>query len=171
MAYHRYHHVDTRIVRIFNTYGPRMRLDDGRVSAQLHRPGPARRAAHRLRRRLADAQLLLRRRPGRGHRAPAVLPSFHEPVNIGNPTEMTILEFAKEIIELTGTKSKIVFQPLPQDDPRVRRPDITRARSSWAGSRSQPALMACAERSSTSSPRFMGRSGLDTFRCQDWRKQ
>ena len=107
------------------THAPRRRPR----RAQPHGPGPARRAADRLRRRLADAQLLLRRRPGRGHLSACFSADFHEPVNLGNPNEVTILEFAKEILDLSGSKSQIEFKPLPQDDPKVRRPDITRART------------------------------------------
>ena len=94
MAYHRQHGVDTAIVRIFNTYGPRMRPNDGRVVPNFVAPGARRRAAHRLRRRLADAQLLLRRRP-RPRAAPARSSDEHRPVNLGNPGEFTILELAQ----------------------------------------------------------------------------
>jgi dTDP-glucose 4,6-dehydratase len=98
MAYHRYHKVDTRIVRIFNTYGPRMQLNDGRVVSQLHEAGSARRTSHRLRQRQPDPQLLLRQRRNRR------LPSFgevleHLPVNIGNPNEFTILECAQHVMK------------------------------------------------------------------------
>src|SRR5260370_36831799 len=127
MAYHRSHGVDTHIVRIFNTYGPRMRLDDGRVVPNL----------------MGQA---LRGEPltvyGDGSQTRSfcfvsdlvegiyrlLMTDFHEPVNLGNPDEVSILDFAKEILELSGSKSAIVYQPLPQDDPRLRRPDITRAR-------------------------------------------
>jgi dTDP-glucose 4,6-dehydratase len=128
MAYHRQHGVETRIVRIFNTYGPRMRLNDGRVVPSF--VGQA-----------------LRNQPlsvfGKGAQTRSFCyvsdliegiyrlmnSSTSDPVNIGNPHEMTVLEFAKEIIQATGSKSKIVYKPLPQDDPKQRRPDITRART------------------------------------------
>jgi dTDP-glucose 4,6-dehydratase len=127
MAYHRSHAVNTHLVRIFNTHGPRMRLDDGRVVPNL----------------MGQA---LRGEPltvyGDGSQTRSfcfvsdlvegiyrlLLTDFHEPVNLGNPDEVSILDFAKEILELSGSKSAIVHKPLPQDDPRVRRPDITRAR-------------------------------------------
>ena len=126
MAYYRAHQVNTHIVRIFNTYGPRMRLDDGRVLPNF--VGQA-----------------LRREPltiyGDGSQTRSfcyvddlvegitrlLFTDFHEPVNIGNPSEITILEFAKEILLLSGSKSAIVHRPLPEDDPKLRRPDITRA--------------------------------------------
>lgn len=128
MAYHRVHGVDTRIVRIFNTYGPRMRLRDGRVVP-------------------AFISQALRGEPltvfGDGQQTRSFCYvsdliegiwrlsqcDFHEPVNIGNPTEFTILEFAKLVRQLTGSRSELVFKPLPQDDPKQRRPDITRART------------------------------------------
>ena len=128
MAYHREHRVDTRIVRIFNTYGPRMRLHDGRVVP-------------------AFISQALKNQPltvfGRGQQTRSfcycsdliegiyrlMMSGTNEPVNIGNPTEMTVLEFAKQIITAVGSRSKISFKPLPEDDPRQRRPDITRARS------------------------------------------
>lgn len=127
MAYHREHSVDTRIVRIFNTYGPRMRLHDGRVVP-------------------AFVSQALKNKPitvfGEGRQTRSfcyvsdliegiyrLMLSKHElPMNIGNPSEMTVLEFAKEIVRTTSSKSKITFKPLPQDDPRQRRPDISRAR-------------------------------------------
>jgi dTDP-glucose 4,6-dehydratase len=128
MAYHREHGVETRIVRIFNTYGPRMRLKDGRVVP-------------------AFVSQALRGEPltvfGRGGQTRSFCyvsdliegiyrlmnSSTSEPVNIGNPHEMTVLEFAREIIRVTGSRSKVVFKPLPQDDPKQRRPDIGRARA------------------------------------------
>ena len=128
MAYHREHGVETRIVRIFNTYGPRMRLNDGRVVP-------------------AFVSQALENKPltvfGEGKQTRSFCycsdliegiyrlmnSSVDEPVNIGNPHEMTVLEFAKEIIQATGSRSKIVFKPLPQDDPKQRRPDITRAKT------------------------------------------
>jgi dTDP-glucose 4,6-dehydratase len=126
MAYHRFHEVNTHIVRIFNTYGPRMRLDDGRVLPNF----------------MGQA---LRGEPltvyGNGSQTRSfcyvddlvegiyrLLPTdFHDPVNLGNPNEVTILEFAQEILTLSESKSPIVYKPLPQDDPKVRRPDIGRA--------------------------------------------
>ncbi|MEM7367336.1 MAG: UDP-glucuronic acid decarboxylase family protein [Bacteroidota bacterium] len=132
MAYHRYHGVETRIVRIFNTYGPRMRLDDGRAL-----PAFASQALHNQ-----DITVF-----GDGSQTRSfcfvsdlvegiyrlLLSDEVMPVNIGNPSEITILDFAKEIIELTGSKSKIVFQDLPKDDPKIRKPDISKAREilSW----------------------------------------
>ena len=127
MAYHRYHGLDTRIVRIFNTYGPRMRPMDGRVVP-------------------AFIQQALQGEPltvfgdGRQTRSFCYVDDLIEgfwrllnadtsdPVNLGNPREMTILEFAEEILEITGGESEISFQPLPIDDPKIRQPDITRAR-------------------------------------------
>jgi dTDP-glucose 4,6-dehydratase len=126
MAYHRYHKVDTKIVRIFNTYGPRMRLKDGRVVPAF----------------IGEA---LRNEPisvfGDGSQTRSFCycsdlidgifklsqSDFHEPVNIGNPNELTIKEFAERIIRITGSTSKLTFLPLPTDDPKQRRPDITRA--------------------------------------------
>lgn len=127
MAYHRYHQVDTHIVRIFNTYGPRMRLDDGRVlpnfMGQALRGEPLTVYGDGSQTRsfchvddLAEGIIRL------------LDVDFHEPVNLGNPAEVTILEFAKEILALSGSKSPIEYRPLPQDDPRVRRPDISRAK-------------------------------------------
>lgn len=127
MAYHRYHGVDTHIVRIFNTYGERMRLDDGRVvpnlMGQALRGEPLTVYGDGSQTRsfcyVADLVEGIRR---------LLFADFHEPVNLGNPNEVSILDFAKEILELSGCKSAIEYKPLPQDDPRVRRPDITRAR-------------------------------------------
>lgn len=127
MAYHRYHNLDTRIVRIFNTFGPRMRLDDGRVLPAFMEQaltgkdltafgdGSQTRSFCYVDDLVEGVVRLLRS-------------NYNEPVNIGNPDEITILQFAKEIIELTGSKSKIAFKPLPEDDPKVRQPDIARAR-------------------------------------------
>lgn len=132
MAYYRMHNVNTRILRIFNTYGPRMRVHDGRVVPNficqaLHgKPLTVYGKGGQTRSfcyvddliegivRLLDAD-------------------FHEPVNLGNPDECTILELARVVIKLTGAKSKIVYAPLPQDDPKQRKPDIGRARKilSW----------------------------------------
>jgi len=127
MAYHRYHKVDTHIVRIFNTYGPRMRLKDGRVVpafvGQALRGEPLTVFGEGQQTRsfcycsdLIEGIYRLSRC------------DFHEPVNIGNPTEFTILDFAKLIIKLIGSKSTIVHEPLPEDDPKQRRPNITRAK-------------------------------------------
>jgi dTDP-glucose 4,6-dehydratase len=127
MAYHRSHNVDTRIVRIFNTYGPRMRLRDGRAlpsfltqalkgqDVTVFGDGSQTRSFCYVA-DLVDGIIRL-------------LESSHNaPVNLGNPKEMTIKEFAEEIVRLTGSVSKVVFRPLPQDDPKQRQPDITRAR-------------------------------------------
>jgi dTDP-glucose 4,6-dehydratase len=127
MAYHRYHKVDTRIVRVFNTYGPRMRIHDGRVvpnflyQAMHNKPltvygrGTQTRSFCYYSDLIEGILRLLRS-------------NVTAPVNIGNPDEFTILEFARLVIELSQTKSKIVFKPLPTDDPKQRRPDITLAR-------------------------------------------
>jgi dTDP-glucose 4,6-dehydratase len=128
MAYHRHHGINTHIVRIFNTYGPRMRLDDGRVvpnlMGQALRSEPLTVYGDGSQTRsfcfvsdLVDGIYRL------------LFADFHEPVNLGNPDEVSILDFAKEILELSGSQSTIVYKPLPQDDPRVRKPDITRART------------------------------------------
>ena len=127
MAYHREHGVDTRIVRIFNTYGPRMRLNDGRVvpafiSQSLHhRPLTVFGDGSQTRSFCYCSDLIegIYR---------LMMSDTDQPVNIGNPHEMTVLEFAQEIIRLTRSRSKIVFKPLPLDDPKQRRPDITRAK-------------------------------------------
>ena len=127
MAYHRYHKVDTKIVRIFNTYGPRMRLRDGRVVPAF------------IGQALAGKSLTVF---GDGSQTRSFCyvsdlidgifklsqSDFHEPVNIGNPREMTIRQFAEEIIRITGAKSTIECKPLPEDDPKVRQPDISRAK-------------------------------------------
>src|SRR2546423_1292315 len=127
MAYHRYHRVDTKIVRIFNTYGPRMRLRDGRVVPAFI--GQA-----------LNGQPLTVFGDGSQTRSfgyvsdlidgifKLAMSSFHEPVNLGNPREMTIKQFADEIIRITGTKSAIEYKALPVDDPKVRQPDIARAK-------------------------------------------
>lgn len=128
MAYHTYHGLETRIVRIFNTYGPRMRLNDGRVLPAFI--GQALRGE--------DLTIF-----GDGSQTRSfcyvddlvegiyrlLLSDHHLPVNIGNPSEITIREFADEIIKLTGTNQKIVFNPLPQDDPKQRQPNINKAKS------------------------------------------
>ncbi len=128
MAYHRYHGVDTKIVRIFNTYGPRMRINDGRAVptfiAQALRGedvtifgsgGQTRSFCYIT--DLVDGILRL------------MASSENDPVNIGNPHEMSIEDMARLIIKMTGSSSNVVFKPLPTDDPKVRRPDITRART------------------------------------------
>ncbi len=128
MAYHTYHGLQTRIIRIFNTYGPRMRLNDGRVLPAFI--GQALRGE--------DLTVF-----GKGNQTRSFCyvddlvegiyrllhSDYPYPVNIGNPDEITILQFAEEIIKLTGTKQKIIFKDLPKDDPTQRRPDITKARS------------------------------------------
>ena len=127
MAYHRYHHVDTKIVRIFNTYGPRMRLRDGRVvpafigQALTGQPLTIFGDGSQTRSFCYVSDLI----DGIYRLA---LSDFHEPVNIGNPREMTIRQFAEEILRITGSHSSIETRPLPVDDPKVRNPDITRAR-------------------------------------------
>lgn len=130
MAYHREHGVDTRIVRIFNTYGPRMRLHDGRVvpafisQALRGKPLTVFGDGRQTRSFCYCSDLI----EGIYRLMMCADPSANLPVNIGNPTELTMLEFAREIIQATGSRSKVVFKPLPQDDPKQRRPDITRAR-------------------------------------------
>jgi dTDP-glucose 4,6-dehydratase len=133
MAYHQEHGIETRIVRIFNTYGPRMRLRDGRVvpafisQALKREPLTVFGDGSQTRSFCYCADLVegIYRLMMRGDA---------QPVNIGNPHEMTVLEFAREIIRATGSRSRVVFKPLPKDDPRQRRPDITRARRllGWA---------------------------------------
>jgi dTDP-glucose 4,6-dehydratase len=127
MAYHNFHGLETRIVRIFNTYGPRMRLNDGRALPAFI--GQALRGE--------DLTVF-----GDGSQTRSfcyvddlvegiyrlLLSQYHLPVNIGNPSEITLKQFAEEVIALTGTKQKIVYRPLPEDDPKQRRPDISRAR-------------------------------------------
>lgn len=127
MAYHRYHAVDTRIARIFNTYGPRMQLNDGRVIPNF------------MKQALRGDDLTVY---GDGKQTRSFcyvtdeIEGFlrlsksdeHFPVNIGNPDEFTVLECAQRVIAVTGSKSKIRYEKLPQDDPRQRRPDITKAR-------------------------------------------
>lgn len=127
MAYHTYHGLDTRIVRIFNTFGERMRINDGRVVPAF------------IPQALKGEPLTIF---GNGTQTRSfcyisdliegiyklILSGINEPVNIGNPVEMSILEFAHKIIELTGSKSKIIYKPLPQDDPKQRQPDISKAK-------------------------------------------
>ena len=128
MAYHHYHQVETRIIRIFNTYGPRMRLDDGRALPTF------------MSQALKNEDLTVF---GDGSQTRSfcyvddlvdgiyrlLLSDYALPVNIGNPAEITLKEFAEEVIALTGTKGKIVYESLPQDDPKQRQPDITKART------------------------------------------
>ncbi len=127
MAYHTYHKVDTRIIRIFNTYGPRMRLNDGRVlpafigqalrgeDLTVFGDGSQTRSFCYVDDEVEGIYRLL-------------MSDYHLPVNIGNPDEITINDFAAEIVKLTGTKQKIIYNPLPKDDPKQRQPDITKAR-------------------------------------------
>ncbi len=125
MAYHRYHGIDTRIARIFNTYGPRMRMKDGRVvpafvcqalkgeDLTVFGEGKQTRSFCYVSDLIDGIYQLL-------------MSEEVNPTNIGNPKEMSVLEFAREIIRITGSKSKIVYRALPQDDPKVRQPDITK---------------------------------------------
>jgi dTDP-glucose 4,6-dehydratase len=127
MAYHRFHGLETRIARIFNTYGPRMRLNDGRVipafigqalrgeDLTVFGDGSQTRSFCYVDDQVDGLYKLL-------------LSDYTDPVNIGNPDEIAILEFAEEIIKLTATQQKIIFKPLPQDDPLQRQPDITKAK-------------------------------------------
>ncbi len=128
MAYHTFHGVETRIVRIFNTYGPRMRLNDGRVlpafigqalrgeDLTVFGDGSQTRSFCYVDDLIEGIYRLLHS-------------DYAQPVNIGNPDEITIKQFCEEIIKLTGTNQKIVYKPLPQDDPKQRRPDITKAKA------------------------------------------
>ena len=127
MAYHTFHQVETRIIRIFNTYGPRMRLDDGRAlptfmsqalrgeDVTVYGDGSQTRSFCYVDDLVDGIYRLL-------------LSGYSKPVNIGNPSEITLLEFAEEVLKLTGSKSKIVYEPLPQDDPKQRKPNITKAK-------------------------------------------
>ena len=127
MAYHTYHGVETRIVRIFNTYGPRMRLNDGRVlpafigqalrgeDLTIFGDGSQTRSFCYVADLVEGIYRLL-------------LSDYAQPVNIGNPSEITIKQFAEEIIKLTGTEQKVVYKDLPKDDPKQRQPDITHAK-------------------------------------------
>jgi dTDP-glucose 4,6-dehydratase len=127
MAYHRTHGVDTKIVRIFNTYGPRMRLRDGRVvpafigQALVGKPITVFGDGSQTRSFCYCSDLI----DGIFRLSQS---NFHEPVNIGNPREMTIKEFAEQILKFTESNSQIIYKPLPVDDPKVRQPDITRAK-------------------------------------------
>ena len=127
MAYHRMHQIDTKIVRIFNTYGPRMRLEDGRIVPNFMKQAI-----------LGDPLTVY----GDGSQTRSfcyatdlvdgiyrlMLSNEHMPTNIGNPTEFTVLDFAHKVIAMSGSKSEIVFRDLPQDDPKQRKPDISKAR-------------------------------------------
>ena len=127
MAYHRYHKIDTRIARIFNSYGPRMRKDDGRVVPTF------------VNQALKGQPLTVF---GDGSQTRSfcyvsdlvegiyklMVSEINEPVNLGSPDEMSILDFARSILEITRSQSKVTYKPLPENDPRVRRPDISRAR-------------------------------------------
>jgi dTDP-glucose 4,6-dehydratase len=127
MAYHRYHHVDTRIVRIFNTYGPRLQINDGRVISNfmkqalngedltVYGDGSQTRSFCYVSDEVAGILALSKS-------------DEHEPTNIGNPNEFTILECAQAVLEVTGSKSELRYQPLPQDDPKQRQPDISKAK-------------------------------------------
>ncbi|MCZ6900913.1 MAG: SDR family oxidoreductase [Bacteroidetes bacterium] len=127
MAYHSYHQIETRIVRIFNTYGPRMRLDDGRAlpafigqaikgeDLTVFGDGSQTRSFCYVDDLVEGIFRLL-------------MSDYHLPVNLGNPDEITIKQFAEEIIKLTGAQQKIIYKPLPTDDPKQRKPDITKAR-------------------------------------------
>ena len=128
MAYHNFHGLETRIVRIFNTYGPRMRLNDGRAlpafigqalrgeDLTVFGDGSQTRSFCYVDDLVEGIVRLLKS-------------DYHLPVNIGNPDEISLKDFAEEIIALTGTKQKIVYKPLPMDDPKQRKPDITRAKA------------------------------------------
>jgi len=127
MAYHRYHKINTRIVRIFNTYGPRMRIKDGRVVPNF------------IDQALHDEPLTIYG-DGKQTRSFCYYSDLIEgtvrmlhgqirgPVNLGNPDEFTIYQFARMVIKISGSRSKIVFRPLPKDDPKQRRPDISLAK-------------------------------------------
>jgi dTDP-glucose 4,6-dehydratase len=126
MAYHTHHGMETRIARIFNTYGPRMRANDGRVVPNF------------INQALKDEDITVY---GDGKQTRSfcyvsdlveglyrlMMSDYANPVNLGNPAEMTVLDFAEKIIDITGSKSRVVYKELPMDDPKVRRPDITRA--------------------------------------------
>ncbi len=127
MAYHQFHSLDTRIVRIFNTYGPRMRMKDGRVvpnfitqalrgeDLTVYGKGQQTRSFQYIDDLVEGLHKLLQS-------------DYHLPVNIGNPQEMTVVDFAKKVLDLTGSRSSIIYRPLPQDDPQVRQPDISKAK-------------------------------------------
>ena len=137
MAHHRSHQVNTKIVRVFNTYGTRMRIKDGRAlpnfmcqairgeDLTIYGDGLQTRSFCYVSDLVEGIYRLL-------------ISDEHEPVNIGNPEEITVLQLAKEILALTGSKSKIEYCPLPVDDPKVRQPDITKAKRYWDGNRKYP---------------------------------
>jgi dTDP-glucose 4,6-dehydratase len=127
MAYHRYHHVDTRIVRIFNTYGPRLQPGDGRVISNFMMQALRRQPLTVFGDGLQTRSFCYFSDLVAGIMALAKS-NEHLPVNLGNPREFTMLEGAKLVLEVTGSESTIRFEPLPQDDPKQRRPDITKAR-------------------------------------------
>ena len=153
MAYHRYHGIDTRIVRIFNTFGPRMRANDGRVvsnfivQALQGKPLTVFGKGNQTRSfcyvedlvrgivalLFANSDKTVDQRTDKRflltQSAESDGPSIHDPVNLGNPRELTVLEIAKLVLDLTGSPSQISYHPLPTDDPKVRRPDISRARA------------------------------------------
>lgn len=132
MAYNRFHGLETRIVRIFNTYGPRMRLNDGRVipafigqalrgeDLTVFGDGSQTRSFCYVDDQVEGIYRLL-------------LSDYDMPVNIGNPHEITIRDFAEEIVKLTGTEQKVIYKPLPKDDPMQRQPDITKAKEILGG--------------------------------------
>ena len=128
MAYHRQQGVDTAIVRIFNTYGPRMRPHDGRAIPTFMRQALQDRPITVFGTGVADALVLLTSRDLIDGIIRLAESGVHQPVNIGNPNEFTLLELAQAVIEVTGSRSEIVFEALPTDDPQVRQPDITLAR-------------------------------------------
>jgi len=153
MAYHRYHGLDTRIVRIFNTYGPRMRPNDGRVVSNFivqaiqDKPltvfggGTQTRSFCYVDDMVRGIAALLMAESGKSvaertdragflsQRSEPQPETIHDPVNLGNPHELTVMEIARLVLKLTGSSSPIQHQPLPVDDPRVRRPDIRRAKA------------------------------------------
>jgi len=140
LAYHRTHHLDTRIARIFNTYGPRMRPYDGRVISNfivqalqghdltVYGDGSQTRSFCYVSDLVQGIIRLLFQNAVKEETSPAIPQAIHAPVNLGNPSEMTIAETAALIIRLTRSSSRIVRHPLPVDDPKCRRPDISRAR-------------------------------------------
>ena len=132
MAYHKFHGLETRIARIFNTYGPRMRLNDGRVlpafigqvlrgdDLTIFGDGSQTRSFCYIDDLIAGIDLLLHS-------------DYSDPINLGNPSEISIRDFAEEIIKMSGSKQKIIYKELPMDDPKKRQPDITKAKDilSW----------------------------------------
>ena len=153
MAYHRYHGIDTRIVRIFNTFGPRMRANDGRVvsnfivQALQGKPLSVFGQGNQTRSfcyvddlvrgiislLMTDSDKTVEQRTDKKfllvQSGQANAPSIHDPVNLGNPRELTVLDIAQLVLDLTNSSSQISYHPLPTDDPKVRRPDINRARA------------------------------------------